>query len=355
VSEPNAVFDLLGGFRAAAYRLQLWLAALGLAALAAAAALLWVRLAGAWTLAVGGALLALSVLWARLWRRRVERRFWLRARRPARGSPVRLPLSPAPLALLALALAGISGGAANGADTNRITRLAEGKGLDLVSLLDAAGTGGLIAAALGVLALLLALYLFFSLWIGNFAPRALHAALLEKLGFGDRDGARRLCEGQDSLLARAAASALAPSGAPGARRSAALMEAAGRREAARWRTLVGLLAAAGMIAPLAGVLGTVLGMIEIFSAVASPELSPALVAAGAVGALVPAAAGVASGLVALGAYYLTDLRLAALLAASEAACLEVGAALESAAAGSAEKGPTAAAVAAHRGPGAPQR
>ncbi len=91
MSEPNEVFDTLRGFRAAAYRLQLWLALLGLLGLAAAALGLALGKAGAWTLSIGGGLLAASVAWALLWRWRTERAFWRGARVPRRGEPVRLP------------------------------------------------------------------------------------------------------------------------------------------------------------------------------------------------------------------------------------------------------------------------
>jgi uncharacterized membrane protein len=92
VSESNRVFDLLRGFRAAAYRLQLWLALLGMLALAAAAVGFALGATGAWALVVGAGLLVASVLWALVWRRRAERAFWQGARLPRRGAPVGLPL-----------------------------------------------------------------------------------------------------------------------------------------------------------------------------------------------------------------------------------------------------------------------
>jgi hypothetical protein len=91
VSEANAVFEILRGFRAAAYQLQLWLAGLGLVGLAAAAALLACGRGRWWIFAIGAALLATSAVWALIWRRRIERAFWRGARVPARAEPVRLP------------------------------------------------------------------------------------------------------------------------------------------------------------------------------------------------------------------------------------------------------------------------
>lgn len=93
MSENNRVFDLLRGFRAAAYRLQLWLAGLGAALLAGAAAGAALGKLPAWTLVFGLGLLVASALWALVWRRRAERAFWRGTRLPRRGEPVRLPLA----------------------------------------------------------------------------------------------------------------------------------------------------------------------------------------------------------------------------------------------------------------------
>ena len=106
------------------------------------------------------------------------------------------------------------------------------------------------------------------------------------------------------------------------------MEASGRRGAARWRALVDLLAAAGLLAPVAGVFGTVLGLIDVFAASAGEGFSSAWVAAGAVSALVPAAISLAVSLFSLSIHYLADLRLGSLVAKCEAACMECAAALE---------------------------
>lgn len=94
MAEGNRVFDLLASWRAAAYRAQKWLAAIGALSLAAALALLVAgrRPAAGLALAAGLLLLLLSVVWGLAWRRRLERAFWRSARVPRRGEPLRLPL-----------------------------------------------------------------------------------------------------------------------------------------------------------------------------------------------------------------------------------------------------------------------
>jgi biopolymer transport protein ExbB len=328
LSQGNRVFETLSGFRAAARRVQSWLVRLGLlgAALAALGALQ--GLVPAWTIPAAVSLVPLSWAWGLLWRRRVERAFWEDARVPRRGQRVRLPLE----VLLVTLAAGLAGsGRALAADSRLVVRIGELRGLDLEALVTAAGIGGWIALGLGLVALLVALYLFFSLWSGHFAPRALRAELLEKITGGDLDAARALCQSGPSLLARSVLAGLPAAGRPAGAAEhlpAARIEATGRRGAARWRALVDLLAAAGLLPPVAGVFGTVLGLIDVFAASAGEGYSAAWVAAGAVTALVPAAVSLAVSLFALGAYYLTDLRLGSLTAKCEAACMECAAALE---------------------------
>ena len=326
MTEANRVFDTLPRFRRAAYFTQRCLIILGLLLTAGASVLALLDRIPAWTVAAAAGVLLAGLVWALAWRRILESAFWQGSRKPRRGSSIRLPLEAL---FLAMAAALAAGGRACGAGPLKPADLAGGQGLDVQALLDSAGVGGWIALALGALALLIALYLSFSLWSANFAPRRLRSELLEKLSGGDTDGARRLCDDGHSLLARAALGglgALARGGGPGAVPPAALIEASGRREASRWRSLVDLLAAFGVLAPLAGLFGTSLGLLEVFSGAA--QSSPALVAAGAVGALVPAVLALAVSLFALGAHYLFAVRLASLVAKCEAASSEVAAALE---------------------------
>lgn len=327
MSDSNRVFETLAGFRAAAHRLQRWLVVLGLlGAVGCAAGAAWGPLP-AWTVAAAAGLVPLGALWGVIWRRRVERAFWRGARVPERGKTVRLPLEALALGLV---IPLFSSRPALAADSQLILRLGGGRGLDLEALLEAAGVGGWIALALGALALLVALYLLFSLWSGHFAPWKLRDGLIDKISGGDVEGARELCKSSGSLLARSVLAGLPAPGRlprPGEELPAARIEASGRRGAARWRVLVDFLAAAGLLAPVAGLLGTVLGMLEIFGAVAARDSSAAWVAAGAVGALVPAAVSLAVSLFALGVHYLAGLRLGSLVAKCEAACMECAAAL----------------------------
>jgi biopolymer transport protein ExbB len=328
LSDGNRAFDTMAGFRRAAHGIQRWAAWLGLLGVPGCLlASIWTPLP-AWSAAAAGGLVVLSLLWAMAWRRLLERAFWRGARLPRRGRPVRLPLE---VLALALGLWGLGGGVARAADPSLIIRVGEGRGLDFETLLQAAGIGGWVALGMGALALLVSLYLLFSLWAGQFAPRGLGTEIIGKLSAGDLAGARGLCTSGSSLLARSVLSAIPESGRPPAAESSlpgARIEAAGRRGATRWRGLVDLLAALGLLAPVAGLFGTVLGLVDLFALAATRGASSSWVAAGAVAALVPALVALGVSLLALTAHYLADLRLRSLVARCEAACSECAAALD---------------------------
>ncbi len=324
MSDENRVFGTLAGFRVAAYAAQRMLGWLGFAAAVVCALLAALGFAPGWSIAVAAAPLALSIIWGLLWRKRLERAFWQDARLLLRGKPVRLPLEAIFLAP-GFALFSASASAAESS-----LGIGEKTAIDFEALLQAAGLGGWIALAMGGVALLVSLYLFFSLWNGHFAPRRLRADLLEKIAGSDIEGARKLCSRRASLLARSVLDGLPPEGKlSGATRTlpTARIEATGKRGAARWRALVDLLAMMGLLAPVAGLFGTALGLLDIFSAVARTDTSASLVAAGAVTALIPAVVSLGVGLFALTVHYFADLRLGALVAKTEAACLECAAAL----------------------------
>jgi biopolymer transport protein ExbB len=327
LSKENRVFGTLAGFRAAAGAAQRWLTWLGVLGAAGCAFAAACEVLPVWTILAAAALTPLGLLWGVLWRRRLEAAFWRGARVPERGKPVRLPLEALLVALFFVALRGTS---ALAADPSLVLKIGEGREIDVEALLRAAGIGGWIALGCGAVAVLVALYLLFSLWSANFAPRRLRGELLEKISAGDVEAARKLCASSGSLLARSVRDGLPPEGRqpthlrelPSAR-----IEASGRRGAARWRALVDLLAALGLLAPVAGLFGTALGLIEVFAAVAQQNSSTAWVAAGAVTALIPAAIALGVSLFSLAVYYLADLRLGALVAKCEASCMECAAAL----------------------------
>jgi len=129
-----------------------------------------------------------------------------------------------------------------------------------------------VLAGISVIALAVVLYLLFAQSRGALMPRALMSDVFSKLQVGDHGEARRLCERRPCAFAALVLAALdAVRGLPqGAKADVgAALETAGVHEAERLQGAVDWLADLAAIAPLVGLLGTVLGMFQAFGGIAS--------------------------------------------------------------------------------------
>lgn len=148
-----------------------------------------------------------------------------------------------------------------------------------------------ILAVLSIFALALVLYFMTALRSGAIAPRELISDILGRIRANDLSEARRLSERHPCAFAAVVLSALdcmrnAPHCDAHLLRSAA--EAEGARQAESIQGQTQLLLDISTIAPLLGLLGTVLGMLKAFSSVASDVASakPIVLAAGVSQAIV---------------------------------------------------------------------
>lgn len=126
-----------------------------------------------------------------------------------------------------------------------------------------------VLAGLSVIALAVVLYLLLAQRREALAPRALISDVFSRLQTGDHAEARRLCQRRPCAFGALVLSALdAVRGAPqGTRPSvSAAVETAGAHLAERIQAAVDWLADIAAIAPLVGLLGTVLGMYQAFGA-----------------------------------------------------------------------------------------
>ena len=124
-------------------------------------------------------------------------------------------------------------------------------------------------AGLSVIALAVVLYLLLAQRREALAPRALIIDVFSRLQTGDHAEARRLCQRRPCAFGALVLAALdVVRGAPqGARPSvSAAVETAGAHLAERIQAAVDWLADIAAIAPLVGLLGTVLGMYQAFGA-----------------------------------------------------------------------------------------
>ena len=171
-----------------------------------------------------------------------------------------------------------------------------------ITLLEAWKCGGYlmwVLAGISVLALATVMYLLVAHRRGALAPRTLMSDVFSKLQVGDHGEARRLCERRPCAFASITLAALdAARGTPAGQRAnvSTAIETAGAHVAERLQASVDWLADLAAIAPLVGLLGTVLGMFQAFSGIASDlaaNARPVVLAQGVAQAIVTTAFGLA--------------------------------------------------------------
>ena len=129
-----------------------------------------------------------------------------------------------------------------------------------------------VLAGLSVIALAIILYLLVAQRRGAVTPHALISDVFSRLQTGDLAEARRLCQRRPCAFGALALSALdAVQGTPEGTRPpvAAAVETTGAHLAERIQASVDWLADIAAIAPLVGLLGTVLGMYQAFGGIAN--------------------------------------------------------------------------------------
>ena len=171
-----------------------------------------------------------------------------------------------------------------------------------ITLLEAWKCGGYlmwVLAGISVLALATVMYLLVAHRRGALAPRTLMSDVFSKLQVGDHGEASRLGETRPCAFACITRAALdAARGTPAGQRAnvSTAIETAGAHVAERLQASVDWLADLAAIAPLVGLLGTVLGMFQAFSGIASDlaaNARPVVLAQGVSQAIVTTAFGLA--------------------------------------------------------------
>jgi len=158
-------------------------------------------------------------------------------------------------------------------------------------MIDAAGWPIWLLLATSILCLALIIERLLSLRSGNVAPRRLaeRVAELARQGEPSQHALQTLAE--NSPLGRVLAEVLLQRGSPAPQRHAAI-ESIGREMAMRLNRYLPALGTIAVVAPLLGLFGTVIGMIEIFSAFSPAGADPAQLARGIAVALYNTAFGI---------------------------------------------------------------
>ncbi len=168
--------------------------------------------------------------------------------------------------------------------------------------------GGLLMAPIGLCSFILCVFVFeraISLRRGRVVPRPFVRRFLEQLREGriDREEALELCEKNRSPVSQVFAAAVSKWGRPAVEVEQAIIDS-GERMANELRRYLRMFNGISTICPLLGLLGTVLGMIRAFNAIATSDAMgrPELLAAGIGQALLTTAAGLTVAIPALIAY-----------------------------------------------------
>lgn len=158
--------------------------------------------------------------------------------------------------------------------------------------------GGPVMIPIGlcsVIAMTIFLERVWALQRNRIVPLRFSSLLKEAMRAKRWERARSLCESSETSLARLGRAALRYVGYQRMVVVDSLVDA-GRREAAYLERFVGVLGVVATVAPLLGLLGTVTGMIDVFSRLAAEfdkggEVNPGLLASGLWEALITTAAG----------------------------------------------------------------
>lgn len=182
-----------------------------------------------------------------------------------------------------------------------------------ISVFDLAIQGGFMMVPIFILSII-AIYLFFErLMIINRAnqdPEQFMNRVKDSVLKGDINGAKFLCAQQDSPVARMIQKGLSRIGSP-LKNIEASIENVGKLEVFKLEKNLSALATIAGAAPMMGFLGTVIGMVEAFIAIAQEEgsVSPKLLSSGIYTAMITTVAGLIVGILAYLGYNFLVTRL----------------------------------------------
>jgi biopolymer transport protein ExbB len=201
--------------------------------------------------------------------------------------------------------------------------------LDLQQIMDSGGFILYILGAMSVAALALVLVFLVSLNKGRITPSDFVRELQTKLEGGELNEARKMCEDNTSPVSVLALAALDYLSRAGDEADPELLrqvvEGEGVRQVGRLQSQITFLMDIGVIAPMVGLLGTVMGMLRSFSGVALnlAQARPQVLADGVSQALVTTAAGLFVAIPAMIFYSLFRGRLSKLTANLELVAADI--------------------------------
>lgn len=177
---------------------------------------------------------------------------------------------------------------------------------DSLSVIDLAIKGGFMMIPI-LLSSVVAVYVFVERVLtinkANRSPEAFVGKIKELVLKGDINGARMLCAQFDSPISRMIEKGVSRIGSP-LKNIEASIENVGKIELFKLEKNLSILATVSGAAPMMGFLGTVIGMVQAFIAIAQEEgsVSPKLLSSGIYTAMITTVAGLVVGIIAYLAY-----------------------------------------------------
>jgi biopolymer transport protein ExbB len=186
---------------------------------------------------------------------------------------------------------------------NPATATAAAQKVTLWALLKAGGWTMLVLGALSVFTVALVIHNFLTIRINSLVPMEFVENLVLKLEVQDLQGAQFMCQKKKNIISSIALAGLSRR-TKGKTIMREAMDNTARREMARLWQQIAYLGDIATIAPLLGLFGTVLGMIQAFNMIsfAGTNLKPIMLVGGISKALVTTAAGLVVAIPALSFY-----------------------------------------------------
>lgn len=186
-------------------------------------------------------------------------------------------------------------------------------GMTLWQVIASGGWVMVVLSLISVVMMSLVVYLLFRMNVSKLVPLEFSHKILKLISEGNHQDAHRECLRHDNLVASVAIAGLdkASKGSEAAREAS---EITARKEVSGLWSTIHYLSDIAAIAPMVGLLGTVLGMIEAFNAIAfqTAVVKPILLAGGVSKAMVTTAAGMIVAILAMTFYSLFRSRVQAI-------------------------------------------
>jgi len=165
-------------------------------------------------------------------------------------------------------------------------------GMSFWQMIKAGGSVMIVLIALSIVTVAIIVYIFITVTEKKLTPNDFSDGIIQKLDDGDEKAVKKMCTQEDNIISRIVSAGMAKK-KRGALFAKEAMENCAKKEIGVLWQNISYLADIAAVAPLIGLLGTVVGMIQAFNVIAfqTAVVKPMLLAGGVSKAMVTTAAG----------------------------------------------------------------